>query len=211
MLKVTLSTNRVLAAFLVLITAAGLACSSDSAASGVSSIDNQAREENPTPEVQIEMHDAARDPALLEQLAIKTLPDELTPDQATTQSETRVEELWANYLADSLVPISLVNPSLGDLHLCSAGVIAPRNVGLTNMPHFDHPDSWWVDRNAAMSASKWWEASLVIALNPEVNAPADSVSVMTLSVEDGVLRSSFHNSPTDIPVYESEYCQALSG
>ncbi len=212
MIKVVLSTKRTLIALVTVLMIAGLGCSGDSAASADPIVDDQNQVDTPTEAIGSETHDAARDPAVLDRLPTKALPNELNPEQATeARSESQVEELWTSYLADSLVPVSLVNPALGDLHLCDAGVVAARNVELTKMPHFDQPNSWWIDRNAASPTSKWWEASLVIALNPEVNPPADSVSVMTFIVEEGELRSNFHNSKTAIPIYESEYCKQLAG
>jgi hypothetical protein len=147
----------------------------------------------------------------VEALPIKPLPAALDPDQITAQpTEQQVVDLWTDYLTDSLVTVSLINPALGDIHFCQNGVIKPERVGLTYVPWFDQPDSWFIERNAAMSASIWWEAALVIRIDPASTYPAATASVMTLSVEDGKLRSTAQFSADDIPVYESETCKQLS-
>ena len=140
----------------------------------------------------------------------RLLPDNLDPGRNSDQLNTvELEAAWTEYLSNSLVSSSLVNPAIGDLHLCADGIVVPTNPHLSNVPLFNESGGWVVERKPTASVADWWEATLVLTVNPESDFPADTASLMTLSVKDGEVHSAAYTSDSSIPIYESDYCTQL--
>lgn len=154
--------------------------------------------ETPEPTVEI---DPLRNPPDISVLPVRTLPSGLDPDKVSTvPSEEQVTQGWKEYLENTLIRFRK------DLyHLCEDGsVYSATSVNGMAMEE-GVPDSWSVGRNAAMSASRWWEVNFFASRNV-YGRGYEQDTVEVFKVVDGVASM----EDRELVLYESEFCEQLS-
>lgn len=156
--------------------------------------------------------DPIQNPPDLTKLTARQLPDGLNPDLVTERpTEQAVFDLWTEYLKDSIVPVNEVFPNIGNLHLCGDGSVwTATGQNNTNLL-LGEPDTWYVERNAAMSSSTWWEVTLTILWGPGSGTTDPEHPLITIKIADGQPEVQYLQATRAFTAYESEFCQAQGG
>jgi len=149
----------------------------------------------PTPVVEL---DPLLNPENLDELPIRQVPAMIDPGRvAAAPAEDEVIAQWTAYLSNTMVGFRQGER----YHFCGDGTVYSAD-GLNTMAIQEGvPDTWSVGRNAAMSASRWWEVNLFV-LRDVYGRGYEQDTSEVLRVEDGIPRM----EDRALEPVESEYC-----